>query len=86
MIAPKEDNLCPYNQVKELARLSSQVEVYELPCGESRMLECYVTQIFSSNPQMLCRLGHFELYPGMSHYEEALAAMKEFLLKRVPPV
>ncbi|KAI0705794.1 alpha/beta-hydrolase [Cerioporus squamosus] len=61
LIAPKEDNLCPYDRVEELARLSAHVEVYDLPGG------------------------HFELYPGMPHYEQALAVMKEFVLKHVPP-
>ncbi|RDX57430.1 alpha/beta-hydrolase [Lentinus brumalis] len=61
LIASKQDNLCPYSRVEELARLSTQVEVHEVPGG------------------------HFELYPGMPHYEEGLAAEKDFLLKRVPP-
>ncbi|KAI0749386.1 alpha/beta-hydrolase [Daedaleopsis nitida] len=29
--------------------------------------------------------GHFELYPGTRMFEQSLAPMKEFLLKRVPP-
>ncbi|RPD61201.1 alpha/beta-hydrolase [Lentinus tigrinus ALCF2SS1-7] len=33
VIAPKEDNLCPYNRVEELARLSSQVEVHTVAGG-----------------------------------------------------
>ena len=30
--------------------------------------------------------GHFELYPGTRMFEQSLEPMKEFLLKRVPPV
>ncbi|RPD75298.1 alpha/beta-hydrolase [Lentinus tigrinus ALCF2SS1-7] len=61
VLGPKEDVLCPHDRKKQLARMSSQVELYEVPGG------------------------HFDLYPGTPNYPESLAAMKEFLLKRVPP-
>lgn len=79
MVHCEEDSLCLTSAADEVAAASSSVELARIKGGAfapcTRRINTHCGHV----------AGHFDIYPGGSHYAEDLKIQKEFL-QRVAPV